>query len=188
MRGGRGLGRGRGGRGRGLRVPPRRTCAAGPAPPGRPLTPCPPVPAGPGEEPPDVRRAGGGGGPEGADQGADREELAAGAGKHAAQNARQPGAARPVPGAAADWFPAILRPGAGHGTAARPAGLTGLGALGVAMGGTAAPPASGLPAEGLVACGPSPAPCRTPHPARGSPHSTASLVPPSPLVRRRLRS
>lgn len=185
MRGGRGLGRGAGA---GPARPPEAHVCGGTRAPGPPLTPCPPVPAGPGEEPPDVRRAGGGGGPEGADQGADREELAAGAGKHAAQNARQPGAARPVPGAAADWFPAILRPGAGHGTAARPAGLTGLGALGVAMGGTAAPPASGLPAEGLVACGPSPAPCRTPHPARGSPHSSASLVPLSPLVRRRLRS
>lgn len=95
-------------------------------------------PAGPGEEPPDVRRAGGGGGAEGADQGADREELAAGAGEHAAEDARQPRAARPVPGAAADGVPAVLlavpRDDA---AAARPAGVTGIGAFSVAAPGVA---------------------------------------------------
>uniref|UniRef100_A0A8C4PAK1 TSC22 domain family member 1 n=1 Tax=Dromaius novaehollandiae TaxID=8790 RepID=A0A8C4PAK1_DRONO len=89
---------------------------------------------GSGEEPPDVRGAGGGGGPQRADQGADREELPAGAGEHAAKDARQPRAARPVPGAAADWFPTFLFPVTRDCATARPAGVTGVGALRVVPG------------------------------------------------------
>lgn len=58
--------------------------------------------SGPGEEPPDVRRARGGGGAEGADQRADRAQLSAGAGEQPAQEPGQPRADGPVPGAGPD--------------------------------------------------------------------------------------
>lgn len=55
--------------------------------------------SGPGEEPSDVRRARGGGGPQGADQGADRAQHSAGAGEQPPENPGQPGADGSVPGA-----------------------------------------------------------------------------------------
>lgn len=62
--------------------------------------------SGPGEESPDVRCAWGGGGPEGADQGADWAQLPAGAGEHPAEDTGQPGTDGPVPGPSSDWLPA----------------------------------------------------------------------------------
>lgn len=79
----------------------------------------------------DVRGKGGSGGPQRANQRADREELPAGARKHSAKNTRQPGAACPVPSAAADWFPAFLFPVTRDNTAACSAGITGVRAFSV---------------------------------------------------------
>lgn len=92
---------------------------------------------GPGEESPHVRCARGGGGPEGADQGTDRAQLAAGAGEHTAEDAGQPGADGPVPGPGPDRLPTrrpyICRSGASKRRHPRPAGLAQLRPLGVAQ-------------------------------------------------------
>lgn len=61
--------------------------------------------SGPGEEPPDVCCAWGGGGPEGADQGADRAQLPAGTGEHPVEDAGKPRADGPVPGPGSDRLP-----------------------------------------------------------------------------------
>lgn len=83
--------------------------------------------AGSRQKPLDVRGPRGGGGPEGADQGADREEQPAGAGEQPPQDAGQPRAAGPAPSTAADHLLARSRPAARDGTAAAPAGLRTLG-------------------------------------------------------------
>lgn len=62
--------------------------------------------SGPGKEPPDVRCAWGGGGPKGADQGADWAELPVGAGEHPVEDAGQSRADGPVPGPGSDRLPA----------------------------------------------------------------------------------
>lgn len=87
--------------------------------------------SGSGKESLDVRGKGGSGGPQRANQGADREELPAGARKHSAKNTRQPGAACPVPSTAADWFPAFLFPVARDNATACSAGITGVRAFSV---------------------------------------------------------
>ncbi|PKU40531.1 hypothetical protein llap_9161 [Limosa lapponica baueri] len=86
---------------------------------------------GSGKESLDVRGQGGSGGPQRANQRADREELPAGARKHSAKNTRQPRAACPVPSAAADWFPAFLFPVTRDNTAACSASITGVRAFSV---------------------------------------------------------
>ncbi|KAF2975205.1 hypothetical protein EK904_003213 [Melospiza melodia maxima] len=75
---------------------------------------------------------GGSGGPQRANQRADREELAAGAREHSAKNTCQPRAACPVPSTAADWFSAFLFPVTRDSTAACSAGITGLRAFSIA--------------------------------------------------------
>lgn len=87
--------------------------------------------SGSGKESLDVCGKGGSGGPQRANQRADREELPAGARKHSAKNTCQPGAACPVPSTAADWFPAFLFPVTRDDTAACSAGVTGVRAFGV---------------------------------------------------------
>uniref|UniRef100_A0A674HGE0 TSC22 domain family member 1 n=1 Tax=Taeniopygia guttata TaxID=59729 RepID=A0A674HGE0_TAEGU len=81
----------------------------------------------------DVRSKGGSGGPQRANQRADREELAAGARKHAAKNTCQPRAACPVPSTAADWFSTFLFPVTRDNTAACSASITGLRAFSIAQ-------------------------------------------------------
>lgn len=73
-----------------------------------------PPSAGPGEEPPDVRRPRGGGGAEGADKGADRAQHSAGAGEQPAQDPGQPRADGSVPSAGPDRrLPDRRRPASG---------------------------------------------------------------------------
>uniref|UniRef100_A0A8D2M124 TSC22 domain family member 1 n=1 Tax=Zonotrichia albicollis TaxID=44394 RepID=A0A8D2M124_ZONAL len=87
---------------------------------------------GSGKESLDVRCKGGSGGPQRANQRADREELAAGAREHSAKNTCQPRAACPVPSTAADWFSAFLFPVTRDSTAACSASITGLRAFSIA--------------------------------------------------------
>lgn len=70
--------------------------------------------SGPGEEPPDVRCARGGGGAEGADQRVDWAQHSAGAGEQPAQDPGQPRADGSVPGSGPDrWLPDQHRPASG---------------------------------------------------------------------------